>query len=181
MKNKVTPDCYHASPNAGHPVLTITDARANFLKSGFQVFSGEAGLDQMMEGTFSSHLMNYAKGLSDGGNIIVFLSTQGQDAIEWGTGMVAGGAVTVRIGSVIQKVPGVATLTGGAFKSLGSPLVMVGSQLVVEGAILSYDLPFIPTVIMAVAIVGWLLLVVELMVAAPNFAAALAFADGEGT
>lgn len=138
--------------------------------------SGEAGLDQMMEGTFSSHLMNYAKGLADGGNIIVFLSMQGQDAIEWGTGMVAGGAVAGAVGSVAKKIP----VVGDAFKSLGSLLVLVGSLLVIEGAILSYVLPFIPAVIMAMAIVGWLLLVVELMVAAPIFAAAHAFADGEG-
>jgi len=138
--------------------------------------AGEAGLDQMMEGTFSSHLMNYAKGLADGGNIIVFLSMQGQDAIEWGTGMVAGGAVSGAVGSVAKKIP----LVGDAFKSLGTLLVMIGSLLVIEGAILSYVLPFIPAVVMAMAIVGWLLLVVELMVAAPIFAAAHAFADGEG-
>ncbi len=138
--------------------------------------AGEAGLDQMMEGTFSSHLMNYAKGLADGGNIIVFLSMQGQDAIEWGTGMVAGGAVSGAVGSVAKKIP----VVGDAFKSLGSLLVLVGSLLVIEGAILSYVLPFIPAVIMAMAIVGWLLLVVELMVAAPIFAAAHAFAEGEG-
>jgi conjugal transfer/type IV secretion protein DotA/TraY len=64
--------------------------------------------------------------------------------------------------------------------TLGKLMIPVGLALVVEGAIISYVIPAIPGAIMTIAIVGWLFMVMELMVAAPLWGAAHAYAEGEG-
>ena len=64
--------------------------------------------------------------------------------------------------------------------TLGKLLIPIGLGLVVEGAIIAYVIPAIPGAIMTIAVIGWLFLVMELMVAAPLWAAAHAYAEGEG-
>ncbi len=59
-------------------------------------------------------------------------------------------------------------------------LMMVSIFLIIEGIVLAYIFPAIPSMIMIAAIIGWLFLVVEMLVAAPLWAAAHAFAEGEG-
>ena len=67
-----------------------------------------------------------------------------------------------------------------AADTLGKLMIPLGLTLVVEGAIIAYVIPAIPGAIMTIAVIGWLFLVMELMVAAPLWAAAHAYAEGEG-
>lgn len=45
---------------------------------------------------------------------------------------------------------------------------------------LGYIIPALPAMIMIAAVIGWVFLVVELLVAAPVWAVAHAYAEGEG-
>ena len=96
------------------------------------------------------------------------------DAVDGPAGTVGGGI----LGGMVGKA-----LVGGlkaAALPLGKLAFVVGAFMVVEGAILHYVFPAIPGVIMMVAVVGWLFLVVELMVASVLWAAAHVYAEGEG-
>ena len=82
--------------------------------------------------------------------------------------------------------PEVSLLTGvvgtflSALATLGKLAFIIGLMMIVEGAVLHYVFPAIPGIIMMIAIVGWLFLVVELMVASVLWAAAHVYAEGEG-
>lgn len=96
------------------------------------------------------------------------------DEVDGPAGTVGGGI----LGGMIGK-----TLVGGlkaAALPLGKLAFVVGAFMVGEGAVLHYVFPAIPGVIMMIAIVGWLFLVVELMVASVLWAAAHVYAEGEG-
>ncbi len=106
-----------------------------------------------------------------------------------GAGVIAKGVSYAAKGgaSLAGKIPGVgallkggATVVGDAIGALANIAIPLGVMLIVEGAILQYVFPAIPGVIMMVAIVGWLFLVVELMVASVLWAAAHVYAEGEG-
>ena len=96
------------------------------------------------------------------------------------------GKVTSKVMDGISKIAG--TTIGGtalnmvsSFMSLAPSLAdLLAVFLIIEGAGLAYFLPMLPSMIMIAAVVGWLFLVVELMVAAPLWAAAHAYAEGEG-
>ncbi len=73
-----------------------------------------------------------------------------------------------------------ARFAANAADTLGKLAIPIGLGLVVEGAIIAYVIPAIPGAIMTMAVIGWLFLVMELIVAAPLWAAAHAYAEGEG-
>lgn len=73
-----------------------------------------------------------------------------------------------------------ARMVANTADTLGKLMLPIGLGLVVEGAIIAYVIPAIPGAIMTIAVIGWLFLVMELMVAAPLWAAAHAYAEGEG-
>ena len=73
-----------------------------------------------------------------------------------------------------------ARMIASAASTLGKLMIPIGLGLLVEGAIIAYVIPAIPGAIMTIAVIGWLFLVMELMVAAPLWAAAHAYAEGEG-
>lgn len=112
----------------------------------------------------------------------------------WGEGVLAVGVVakgvsyvTTTAGKAAKVIPGAGKLVGAAGSVIGDALgalasiaMPLGVFLIVEGAILHYVFPAIPGVIMMIAIVGWLFLVVELMVASVLWAAAHVYAEGEG-
>ena len=96
------------------------------------------------------------------------------DEIDGPGGTVGGGILGHEIGRAI---------VGGlkaAVLPLGKLAFVVGATMVAEGAVLHYVFPALPGVIMMIAIVGWLFLVVELIVASVVWASAHVFAEGEG-
>lgn len=145
--------------------------------------SGSANYDQWgINAWLGSILKGYTDGMAQGGNIMPFLAAQGAQAVDVGTTFVivgAAGSVGGAIGGAALGGPAGAII-GAAAGQLGSLAIMLGVALVVEGAVLAYVLPFVPSIVMTMAIIGWMLLVAEMFVALPLFAAAHAFADGEG-
>ena len=96
------------------------------------------------------------------------------DAIDGPGGTVGGGILGHEVGRAI---------VGGlkaAVLPLGKLSFVVGAFMVGEGAVLHYVFPALPGIIMMIAIVGWLFLVVELIVASVVWASAHVFAEGEG-
>lgn len=96
------------------------------------------------------------------------------DEIDGPGGTVGGGILGHEVGRAI---------VGGlkaAVLPLGKLAFVVGAIMVAEGAVLHYVFPALPGIIMMIAIVGWLFLVVELIVASVVWAAAHVFAEGEG-
>lgn len=118
-----------------------------------------------------------------------------------------GGMITAGAGLVAAAITGTATTT--AFATTGpigaavaflttsvvtsllavvlAPIKMavmlavpVGMLLIAEGATLAYIIPSLPSIYMLMAIMGWVFLVLELLVASAAWGAAFSFADGEG-
>jgi conjugal transfer/type IV secretion protein DotA/TraY len=104
-----------------------------------------------------------------------------------GTAVEPGGGSLVGAGLAYKatKLAGKAIVTASARAITGMPAaneiaIPVGLFMIVEGAIIAYVIPALPGVIMIFAIIGWLFMVMELLVAAPLLAAAHAYAEGEG-
>ena len=97
----------------------------------------------------------------------------GGESLGVATGAAGGWAAGALVGDGVRAVASVAD-------TLGKLLIPIGLGLVVEGAIIAYVIPAIPGAIMTIAVIGWLFLVMELMIAAPLWAAAHAYAEGEG-
>jgi len=90
-----------------------------------------------------------------------------------------GGAAVGSFAAKAMASP-LARMAASAASTLGKLVLPIGLGLLVEGAIIAYVIPAIPGAIMTIAVIGWLFLVMELMVAAPLWAAAHAYAEGEG-
>jgi conjugal transfer/type IV secretion protein DotA/TraY len=120
-----------------------------------------------------------AKGVGYAGGFAAGMFVPGADVT--GTSEVAGAAAT---GGALAygagKVMGAGARAVSAMSGASEFAVPIGLFLVVEGAIIAYVIPAIPGVIMIFAVIGWLFVVMELMVAAPLWAAAHAYAEGEG-
>lgn len=110
------------------------------------------------------------------------LITIGGSAWTVGTGGVlvatAGGAAAGAPGGPVGMLGGASTAAAIA-GFFGSAAAAAGVVLVVEGAILKYIIPMTPALLMVLAIVGWLVLVIEMLVAGPLLAAAHAFSGGQ--
>lgn len=59
-------------------------------------------------------------------------------------------------------------------------MLAAATFLFAEGLVVGFIIPSLPAMILIAAVVGWLFLVVELLVAAPIWAVAHAYAEGEG-
>ena len=120
-----------------------------------------------------------ARGVGAAGGFVAGMFVPGADAT--GTSEVLGsaalgGAMSYSAGKIAGSAARAVTAMSGA-KEFAIP---VGLFLVVEGAIIAYVIPSIPGVIMIFAVVGWIFVTLELLVAAPLWAAAHAYAEGEG-
>ncbi|AEK57674.1 DotA/TraY family protein [Acidithiobacillus caldus] len=134
--------------------------------------------------TFGKKVQHWGEGLMAvgvGTKIVVYgakavgaIAGSATDEVDGPTGTVGGGILGGMVGKAI-----VGGLKAAALP-LGKLAFAVGAFMVGEGAILHYVFPAIPGVIMMIAIVGWLFLVVELMVASVLWAAAHVYAEGEG-
>lgn len=127
------------------------------------------------------------------GNLMANMQSFGHDMITVGAWMYGGGTMGAVGGFLIGAIGGasvgpegavagsaVGAIFGKLLSGAAGLLITVGTLLMIEGAVLAYVLPMIPTSIMIIAVVGFLSLVIEMMVAAPLWAAAFGFADGDG-
>ena len=120
-----------------------------------------------------------AKGVGYAGGFVAGMFVPGADVT--GTSEAAGAAATGgALAHGAGKLMGAGARAVTAMSGANEFAVPVGLFLVVEGAIIAYVIPAIPGVIMIFAVIGWLFVVMELMVAAPLWAAAHAYAEGEG-
>ena len=124
------------------------------------------------------------------GNPLVGMASVGQTMINYGgaawlagTGGALTGAVAGAVGGTAAGGPAgtaAGSLIGAALLSkLGGAAVVAGAIMIVEGAVLAYVIPMMPALLMVLAIIGWLVLVIEMLVAGPLLAAAHAFSDGQ--
>ncbi|MBU2807579.1 DotA/TraY family protein [Acidithiobacillus ferrooxidans F221] len=134
--------------------------------------------------SFGAKVQHWGEGLMAvgvGTKIVVYgakavgaIAGSATDEVDGPTGTVGGGILGGMVGKAI-----VGGLKAAALP-LGKLAFVVGAFMVGEGAVLHYVFPAIPGIIMMIAIVGWLFLVVELMVASVLWAAAHVYAEGEG-
>lgn len=89
-------------------------------------------------------------------------------------------------GTLLNFVPGGAVISKGikaialALETLAPMIIMALIALIFLGITLAFYLPAVPFVLWTMALVGWLIQVVEVLVAAPLWAAAHAIPEGEG-
>lgn len=124
-----------------------------------------------------------------GGNALISLAGIGDRLITWGGTawtVGTGGTLAATIGGAAAGAPGGPVgMLGGASTAaaivgfFGSAAAAAGVVLVIEGAILKYVIPMTPALLMVLAIVGWLVLVIEMLVAGPLLAAAHAYSGGQ--
>jgi conjugal transfer/type IV secretion protein DotA/TraY len=111
------------------------------------------------------------------------------------TGTLAAAHIAVQLFDLVgpgklsgMMTSGVEKLTGGRGKGLvksGSFLIgmlstMVVGALVGQGYVLAYGIPFIPVFIWTMLVIGWLVMIVEAIIAAPLAVILMATPEGEG-
>ncbi|MEY2341416.1 DotA/TraY family protein [Acidithiobacillus sp. IBUN Pt1247-S3] len=103
-------------------------------------------------------------------------------AVSGGTGGILGGkgGGALSTSKIIAPIMGLGGGAMGALKAVGSFAVPAAVMMIIEGAILQYVFPAMPGIIMITAIIGWLFLVLEMVVASVLWAAAHVYAEGEG-
>ena len=91
------------------------------------------------------------------------------------------------LGTVAKVIPGVsekkAAVIGGLkgfFEAVGPIVMMLFVSGVGLGFTLAYYLPTVPFVLWVMGVIGWIIIVIETLVAAPLWAAAHAIPEGEG-
>lgn len=158
-----------------------------------QVVAGAAGQPQARDDLFShffpqaldrgisKELIDWGMAASSNGwsNPIAELSSLGHRLL-WGTSVALGSALLG--GSFLSGIANV--VTGGGFSSMVSMLsVPVGVAilaLISAGIFLAYVLPMLPFLTWTVAVIAWLILVCEAIVAAPLWAFAHLRLEGDG-
>ena len=96
--------------------------------------------------------------------------------------MTVGGAS--RIGKGIPVVSGLIDLAGGVARTaervFGPYLMMIVVSLTIIAAVWAYYIPAVPFILWTFGVVGWLILVIEALVASVLWAAGIATPEGEG-
>lgn len=129
------------------------------------------------------------------GNPVINFATWGNEAINVGEGTLAAAAAlsvvakgTSEAGDAVKSTGTPASKVAGAVTSMAGWAVGKGAAvaygvaviLIVQGFIGAFIIPSMPSFVMLAAVAGWVVLVLELLVAAPLWAAAHAYADGDG-
>lgn len=68
----------------------------------------------------------------------------------------------------------------GVLHALMAPIYIIAGMLMAQGGFLAYYLPAVPFIFWSFGVLGWLLLIVESMIAAPLWAVSHAVPEGEG-
>jgi conjugal transfer/type IV secretion protein DotA/TraY len=132
--------------------------------------------------------------LSGNGDPLVAMSSYGHALISIGEGAVAGAVVAAGFSAAMEgaeqaldKIPvagRVGKFFAGAGKALSSmvgwALLALSLPILTLGFIWAYYLPALPFILFLSGFCGWIILVVEALVAAPLWIAAHAMPEGEG-
>lgn len=155
-----------ASLDSGNPLANMMSAGHQIIIAGELVAAGGGAAAVISNGI--------QIGATVAGSLVGGVADPlGGESLGVATGAAGGWAAGALVGDGARAVAYVAD-------TLGKLLIPVGLALLVEGAIIAYVIPAIPGAIMTMAVIGWLFLVMELIVAAPLWAAAHAYAEGEG-
>ena len=160
-----------SSLDSGNPLANMMAAGHGIITAGELVAAGGGVMAGVANGiSIAAPLVGGAAGaLVPGGG-----ETGGTEIAGDAAGGAAGGWIAGKLASPAAR------MVANTADKLGKLMLPIGLGLVVEGAIIAYVIPAIPGAIMTIAVIGWLFLVMELMVAAPLWAAAHAYAEGEG-
>ncbi|AOU98315.1 hypothetical protein BI364_10390 [Acidihalobacter yilgarnensis] len=122
--------------------------------------------------------------LEKGNDPIRALASFGQYLIGGAYGIVATYAVAEGAVGGVHGIPLIGSVAAGAESSIlhaiGPVVMIVAAALWSEGGVLAYYLPAIPFIFWSFGVLGWLLLIVESMIAAPLWAVSHAVPEGEG-
>ena len=158
------------SLDSGNPLANMMADGHTIILAGGTIAAGP---------TILSTAVKAVKYIGYAGGFVGGMFVPGADATgasEIGGGIITGKALAYGAGKLAGPAARAMSFMHG-IKELALP---VGLFLVVEGAIIAYVIPSIPGVIMIFAVVGWIFVTLELLVAAPLWAAAHAYAEGEG-
>jgi uncharacterized membrane protein YgcG len=119
------------------------------------------------------------------GHPLVATKNTGESMKSWGIGIYSvatGGMMLVGVlaGNVYGKGLGSDTALLAIVEMLATPLFAVVGPLVLMGAVLSAVIPMIPYVLWIGVVLGWMVLVVEAVIASPLWAVAHLAPDGDG-
>lgn len=84
------------------------------------------------------------------------------------------------VGAAAAIASGAAGVTGSVISSMGFLLMFLLVPIFMLAMTLAFYLPSVPFILWTMALVGWLMLVIESLIAAPLWAAAHAIPEGEG-
>ena len=116
-------------------------------------------------------------------------------AINLITGIIASSYIALQLFQLLAPTGNVATLAnkvglggddsgGGKFRGTGMLIGMLSSifvgALIGQGYILAYGIPFIPIFIWTMLVIGWLVMIIEAIIAAPLAVILMATPEGEG-
>ena len=160
-----------SSLDSGNPLANMMAAGHSIITAGELVAAGGGVMAGVANGiAVAAPIVGAGAGaLIPGGG-----ETGGTEIAGDAAGGAAGGWIAGKLASKGAR------FAANAADTLGKLAIPIGLTLVVEGAIIAYVIPAIPGAIMTIAVIGWLFLVMELMIAAPLWAAAHAYAEGEG-
>ncbi|MHB1320804.1 MAG: DotA/TraY family protein [Acidithiobacillus ferrivorans] len=160
-----------SSLDSGNPLSNMMSAGHSIITAGELVASGGGVMAGVANGiAVAAPVVGAGAGaLIPGGG-----ETGGTEIAGDAAGGAAGGWIAGKLASPAAR------LVANSADKLGKLMLPIGLGLLVEGAIIAYVIPAIPGAVMTIAVIGWLFLVMELMVAAPLWAAAHAYAEGEG-
>lgn len=160
-----------SSLDSGNPLANMMSAGHSIITAGELVAAGGGVMASVANGVaVAAPIVGAGAGaLIPGGGETGATEIAGDAA-----GGAAGGWLAGKLASPAAR------MIADSADTLGKLMIPIGLGLVVEGAIIAYVIPAIPGAIMTIAVIGWLFLVMELMIAAPLWAAAHAYAEGEG-
>lgn len=160
-----------SSLDSGNPLANMMAAGHSVITAGELVAAGGGVMAGVANGiAVAAPIVGAGAGaLIPGGG-----ETGGTEIAGDAAGGAAGGWIAGKLASPAAR------MVANTADKLGKLMLPIGLGLVVEGAIIAYVIPAIPGAIMTIAVIGWLFLVMELLVAAPLWAAAHAYAEGEG-
>ncbi|MDA8154094.1 MAG: DotA/TraY family protein, partial [Acidithiobacillus sp.] len=160
-----------SSLDSGNPLANMMAAGHSIITAGELVAAGGGVMAGVANGiAVAAPIVGAGAGaLIPGGG-----ETGGTEIAGDAAGGAAGGWIAGKLASPAAR------MVANTADTLGKLMIPIGLGLVVEGAIIAYVIPAIPGAIMTIAVIGWLFLVMELMIAAPLWAAAHAYAEGEG-
>jgi hypothetical protein len=155
----------------------FTDAIGSSFHDNNTAMTGGARLvaEALSNGDPISNLQQFGHSLINSGSLIGTVGAAGS-LVSKAISVVDGAASPLKV----KVVPKGVSFAGKIAEKLGGILMMLAGTLIAAGVFLAYYLPALPFIIWTSAIVGWLILSVELMVAAPIWAAMHVIPEGEG-